>query len=140
MSMNISNYDKLLEAAAAQPEPQRLLFVFTKAELPEDADETEIAGFNKGQGGALAPVVCVDKALDELTNFADLAEESKQTGQDWDVVFAACQGGRGGMMPSTEEAQQPMAMMVESIQQGGVARFLAFDRSGNTLNIQSPNQ
>ncbi len=138
MSINISNYDKLLEAAAEQPEPQRILLVFAKAELPKDADEGEIEGFNQGHGGALAPVICVDKALDELSTFANLVEESKQTGQEWDLVFAACQSGRGGMMPTTEEAQQPMAMMVEAIRQGGVSRFLAFDREGNTLLIDTP--
>ena len=138
MSINISNYAKLLEAAGQQLEPQRILFVFTKAELPEDADQEEIARFNEGQGGALTPVMCVDKSLDELSDFSSLIEESKKTEQEWDVVFAACQAGRNGVMPTTEEAQQPMAMMVESIQQGGVARFLAFDREGNTLHIDTP--
>ncbi len=138
MSINISNFEKLLEAASQQNEPQRVLFVFTRAELPEDADEAEIEGFKSGRGGALVPVMCVDKALDELSDFQALVKESENTGQQWDVVFAACQAGRGGMMPTTEEAAQPLAMMVESIQQGGIARFLAFDRNGNTLNIQSP--
>jgi hypothetical protein len=33
----ISHFDQLLQAAAAQPEPQRLLFVLATAGLPDDA-------------------------------------------------------------------------------------------------------
>ena len=33
--MEISSFDDLLRAARQQPEPQRLLFVFAGAELPE---------------------------------------------------------------------------------------------------------
>ncbi len=46
--MNITNFETLLMAAKQQPEPQRLLFVFLKAEMPEDATEEEVgcgAGF-----------------------------------------------------------------------------------------------
>ena len=39
--MNITSFDDLLRAAKAQPEPQRLLFVFTGAELPADASDTQ---------------------------------------------------------------------------------------------------
>ena len=35
--MEISSFDDLIEAARAQPEPQRLLFVFAAVELPDDA-------------------------------------------------------------------------------------------------------
>ena len=35
--MNITNFDDLLQAAAMQHEPQRLLFVFAGKELPDDA-------------------------------------------------------------------------------------------------------
>ena len=34
--MEISNFDDLVQAARLQKEPQKLLFVFTKTELPED--------------------------------------------------------------------------------------------------------
>jgi len=37
--MNISNFPDLLNAARQQPEPQRLLFVFTQSELPEGYTE-----------------------------------------------------------------------------------------------------
>lgn len=50
--MDISSFDDLLHAARAQPEPQRLLFVFAAAELPDDATPAQRARFAAGQGGA----------------------------------------------------------------------------------------
>jgi hypothetical protein len=35
--MDITTFDDLLTAARAQPQPQRLLFVFAGIELPDDA-------------------------------------------------------------------------------------------------------
>ncbi|UUZ50618.1 hypothetical protein LP420_13030 [Massilia sp. B-10] len=67
--MNVSTYGELLAAARREPQPPRLLFAFARAELPDDAADAERAGFAEGRGGALAPVMCVDKTLDELGSF-----------------------------------------------------------------------
>lgn len=48
-SSSSSLFDQLLQAAAAQPEPQRLLFVFAEAELPGDADAAQRARFEAGR-------------------------------------------------------------------------------------------
>lgn len=133
--MTISNYDDLLQAAKEQTEPQLLLFVFTKAELPEDATEIEKENFAQGLGGTLTPVVCVDKSPEELSSFADLLEESKKTGQDWDVVFVSTMSGHGGIAPNSDQAEQPLQMMVQAIQAGGIGSFLAFSNSGEILDI-----
>ena len=111
----ISSYQDLVQASKQESEPQRFLFVFCKAELPDDASAAERAAFERGEGGALTPVICVDKTPDEVPYFDLLAEESRATGQDWDMVFVAAMSGRGGIAPSSDEAQQPMTMMVESI-------------------------
>jgi hypothetical protein len=94
--MNISNYADLLTAARQQPEPQRLLFVFTQPELPEGYTAAQNKGFEDGTGGVLTPQMCTDKALDELGDFADLVEESRHMGQDWKIVFVACLAGHAG--------------------------------------------
>ena len=133
--MNISTYADLLEAARQQPEPQRLLFVFTRPELPEGATEAQKQAFQAGKGGVLTAQMCTDKALDELGNFSDLVEESRQTGEDWKIVFVACLAGRGGVMPSSEEAQEPLKKMVETINNGAVSRYLAYDRDGNQIQF-----
>lgn len=133
--MNISSYEDLLKAAKLQPEPQRLLFVFAQSELPEGYTEVQTQRFHAGQGGVLTPKVCTDKALDELGDFASLVEESRKTEQDWKIVFVACLGGRGGVMPSTEEAQEPLKKMVEAINNGAVSNYLAYDRDGNQVRF-----
>ena len=133
--MTISNYDDLLQAAKSQAEPQLLLFVFTKAELPEDATEVEKENFAKGLGGTLTPVVCVDKSPEELGDFTALLGESKKTGQDWDVVFVSSMSGHAGIAPNSDQAEQPLQMMVQAIQSGGIGSFLAFSNTGEILNI-----
>ncbi|CDS53277.1 FIG00933811: hypothetical protein [Polaromonas sp. CG9_12] len=74
--MDISTFDDLLQAARAQPDPQRLLFVFAGVELPDDATPAQRERFEAGQGGALVPLMCVDKRPDELASFAALVEEA----------------------------------------------------------------
>lgn len=136
--MKLDTFDDLLHVARTQPEPQRLLLVFAMAELPPDAGEAEQLAFACGEGGALAPVVCVDKRPEEISNFAALAEESRATGVDWQLVFIAAMPGRGGHPPNGDEAVQPMRMMVEQIRGGQIARFLAADRSGNLVQLRRP--
>ncbi|PWB51767.1 MAG: ribonucleotide reductase subunit alpha [Nitrosomonadales bacterium] len=133
--MNISSYEDLLQAARQQTEPQRFLFVFTQPELPPGYAEEQVKRFHEGRGGVLTPKMVTDKALDELGSFADLVEESRQTGEDWKVVFVACLGGHGGVMPTSEESQEPLKKMVESIQNGAVSNYLAYDRDGNQLRF-----
>ena len=133
--MNITTFEDLLSAARKEPEPQRLLFVFARAELPEEASPEEVERFENGQGGALAPVMFVDKKTDELQSFAELVEESRHTGEDWQVVFVGCLGGRGGQEPSDKEAQQALEMMVKSIQGGMVERFLAWRADGEQIRF-----
>ncbi len=131
----ISSYRDLIEASSCQQEPQRLLFVFCRAEMPDDASAEEKAAFERGEGGALIPVICVDKTPDEAPDFKALAEESRATGQSWNVVFITAMSGRGGTAPSTDEAQQPMTMMVESIRLGHVSKYLPLDSQGNAVNL-----
>lgn len=131
----ISSYSDLIKASENEAEPQRLLFVFCRAELPDDASAEEKAAFEKGEGGALTPVVCVDKQPREVVDFSKLVEESRNTGQAWDVVFVAAMSGRGGVAPSSDEAQQPMTMMVESIRLGQVGNYLPLDKNGNAVNL-----
>ena len=63
--------------------------VFAAVELPDDATPAERAAFDKGQGGALVPQMCVDKSPDELASFEALKVEAAGFGQPWGMVFAA---------------------------------------------------
>ncbi len=131
--MTISSFEELLQAARAQPEPQRLLFVFAAAELPDDSSADERRRFQAGEGGALAPRMCVDKAPAELRNFEALLEEARAFGDDWVVVFAAALAGRGGIEPSSADAEKPLERMIEAIRIGAHGSYIPFDRSGQVL-------
>ncbi len=131
--MNIASFDDLLRAARDQPEPQRLLFVFANAALPDDSTPEQRARFEAGHGGALAPLMSVDKTPEELGTFAALVEESRQFGPDWAVVFVASLPGRAGRPPTSNEADQPLQRMIESIKAGSFGSFIPFDRRGDPV-------
>jgi hypothetical protein len=134
--VSIYSYESLLVAAKEQPEPQRLLFVFLKASLPEDAVADEEASFHEGEGGTLTPVMCVDKVLDELGSFADLVEESNQISEDWQIVLVASLTGRNGVAPTPNGALEPLKLMVKTVETGGdLSNFLAFDREGEPIQF-----
>lgn len=135
--MNVSTYGELLAAARREPQPPRLLFAFARAELPDDAADAERVGFAEGRGGALAPVMCVDKTLDELGSFADLVAESRHTGADWDIVFVSTLAGSHGAPPPAEAADAPLNMMLAAIYSGQVGRFLAFGKDGRLLAVDA---
>lgn len=129
----ISSFDDLLRAARQQPEPQRLLFVFAAAELPDDSTPEQRARFAAGAGGTLAPLMCVDKSADELETFAALVAESRIAGPEWAIVFVAGLAGRAGRAPSSQDAEVPMQRMVDAIKAGSHGSFIPFDRTGRPV-------
>ncbi len=133
--MSLANFQDLLDAAHAQTEPQRLLFVFARVELPENATAAQRERFDNREGGTISPCLCVDKAPDEVASFSALTAESATTGQDWDIVFVGSLGGRAGIAPSADEASQPLRFMVNAINNGRVGEFAAFDRNGDVLQF-----
>ena len=128
-------FEQLLSAAAAEPETQVLLFVFAGAGLPVDATPAQRASFEQGTGGLLAPLMCVEKTLDELSTFEALVAESRSVGPDWQVVFAAGLSGRGGQPPDGRSVDAALQTMVESIKHGVVGGMLALSRSGEALAL-----
>lgn len=133
--MNISSFDDLLAAARQQPEPQRLLFVFASAELPEDSTPEQAAKFEAGQGGALVPLMCVDKTPEEIVSFTALAEEARQFGQPWALVFVAGMSGSGGRAPSSQDADRLLQRMVEDVKRGALGNYLPFDPQGLPVRL-----
>lgn len=118
--MMLASFDDLLQAARQQLQPQRLLFVFAGASLPADADAAQRERFSAGQGGELAPLMCVDKTLEELAvspcwsrSRASLHRigRSSLSPRRWD-------GRDGGRRSSSEEHRDPLQRMVEAIKGG----------------------
>lgn len=135
MIVEISSFADLLSAAAAQPQPQRLLFMFARAELPPGVNPAEQQQFESRQGGALTAVMCVDKLTEELSDFAHLVAESKHTGKAWDIVFVSTMAGRDGIAPGSADASRPLDMMVASLRNGNIGQYLAFNQAGELLQF-----
>lgn len=129
--MAIRSFNDLLDEARRQSEPQRLLFVFARAELPDEPSAEQRRRFEQGEGGVLTPVLCVDKSADELSDMAALVEEARKTGMEWDVAFVAALADPNG----AADAEPHLERMVESLKMGSVERFLAFDTRGEVLSL-----
>ena len=132
---DLSPFEHLRHAATSQPDPQRLLFVFAAAELPGDATPAQRERFAAGAGGALEPLMCVDKAPAELDTFESLVAESRNAGPAWQVVFAAGLSGRNGRAPDAAQIETALHTMVERVRSGRLQGMLALDRTGDSLTF-----
>jgi hypothetical protein len=134
--LNIKNFDDLLRAAREQRQRQRLLFVFAGTELPDDSTTEQRQRFADGCGGALVPLMCVDKTPEELTTFAALATESRIAGPEWSMVFVAGLAGSIRRPPTHADAEAPLQRMVDAIKAGAHAPFMPFDRDGQPVQFE----
>ncbi len=133
--VQITDFETLLEATRQQQETFQLLFVFARSALPPEHTEEQAERFKAGRGGELTPVMCVDKGLDELTDFKALALEAEKLFLDWQMVFVGALPGRVGA-PTKEEIDDALKNMVQAIQFGGdMSGYLIFDKSGDPLRI-----
>lgn len=143
--MMLESFEGLLQAAREQPEGQRFLFVFVRKTLPDGANAAQIQGFEAGHGGALVPVMYVDKGLGELSDFNALVEEAHGTGETlgkdgvdsgWDMMIVGCLGGYGEREPTPEEAEKPLNDLLRTIRTGGsLMHLVAFDREGHPVSF-----
>ncbi len=133
--LKLTSFDDFLKLARRQAEPQQLLFVFTRSELPPDHTPEQAARFAAGEGGHLAPVVCVDRGLHEIPGFQAFASEADAHIDDWAVIFAAALPGIGNRPPTPLAINQALDRMVETVRGGQVASYLAFDREGIPLRL-----
>ncbi|MGL6108767.1 MAG: ribonucleotide reductase subunit alpha [Rubrivivax sp.] len=133
--MNIETFDDLLQAARAQDQPQQLLFVFAGAELPAGASAEQRAQFDAGEGGELAPLMCVDKPASELPDFDALANEAARAGPPWAIVFTAALSGRNGEPPSSSDTDAALQHMVDAVKSGRLDGMLPFNRAGLPVQL-----
>lgn len=129
----IVDFDSFLEIAQSSDEPQRLLFVFLKTALPEDATDDEKRRFEEGRGGGLVPVMYVDKQPGELASFGGLVEESRAMGEDWQMVLAAALVGEQEP-PDDDSVESAFSRIIQTVHAGGdLSGLLAFDREGDPV-------
>lgn len=138
MTQEIQHFNDLLRAAHAQPQRQRLLLVFANAELPEGASAAQREAFARGEGGALAPLMCVDKLPEEIESFDALVREARDyalPGPQWQVIFVAALMGTPEREPGDAETDRALGRMVESIKGGTIDGLLPFDRQGQVVQL-----
>ncbi len=133
--MDITTFDELLQAARQQPTPQRLLLVFAGASLPAGASAEQRARYEAGEGGELAPLMCVDKDPQALADFATLVAEAATLGPPWTLVFAAALAGPAPLPPSDSQVDAALQQMVEAVRQGDIERYVPFDRHGHAVQL-----
>lgn len=126
-SFELADFNDFLRLARAQSEPQRLLFVFAQVEAPS-------VGSVDG-GGHLSPVLCVDKAPDDVVDFSQLVAESETVQKSWDMMFVGALFGLGGNAPTLEQADDVLRQMVDHIHAGRVSQYLVFDRRGEPVQL-----
>ncbi|MCL7931465.1 ribonucleotide reductase subunit alpha [Halomonas llamarensis] len=131
----LTTLDDLIQEARLQPVPQRLLFVLTRAELPDFPSDAQRESVQRGEGGVLTPVLCVDKCPTELDNMAVLAEESKATGIDWDIALVAAMDHPG----SEDVIESRLSHLVSAVQMGDIGRMVAFNRQGDAIELTTPH-
>ncbi len=133
--VQITDFETLLEATRQQQETFQMLFVFAKSALPAEHSKGEAERFKSGLGGELTPMMCVDKKLDELSDFKALALEAEKLFLDWQMVFIGALPGRAGA-PTKEEIDDALKNMVQAIQFGGdMSGYLIFDKNGDPIRI-----
>ena len=132
--MEIRNFDDLLKAAGAQAQPQRMLFVFVKTVAQKDYTPAQFEGFKHGRGGALLPLMSVDKEPEALVDFDQLVEESKASSDDWDKVLVACLGGEDGRPPARAQTDSALDEMVARVEQGAdLSLCICFNRDAEPV-------
>jgi hypothetical protein len=126
-----SNFKKMVEAAEAQDQPQRLLIMLAKSEI-------EVNDKEKGMTGTITPVICVDKTPDEITTFRDFVAEADRINSEWDMLFIAGLAGENNQMPTPEDADPILNKMVNDLMSGqDLSKYLVLDRNDEPVDIFS---
>ncbi len=124
-------FSELLQMTGAQDEPQRLLLLFANAEAKNPKKS------KKHQQGTITPVMCVDKAPEEVSDFASLVKEADGINKAWNFLFIASLSGENGKAPTTEDADPYLNKMTNDVEMGNISQYLVIDRDENRIELQS---
>jgi len=125
-----TTFTQLLSMAEQQEQPQRLLFLFARAESNKSNKSKKL------QRGHLTPVMCVDKLPDELSSFNELIKEADQLETNWQFIFIAGLSGEQGKTPSAEQAEPYLNQMTNDLTNGqNIARYVVIDRAGEPIEM-----
>ncbi len=124
-------FSELLQMTQTQDEPQRLLLLFANAEAKNPKKS------KSHQQGTITPVMCVDKAPEDLTDFSSLVKEADGINNGWNFLFIASLSGENGKAPTTEEADPYLNKMTNDVEMGNIGQYLVVDRDENRIELQS---
>ncbi len=127
----VTDFQSLVNAAKKQEQPQRLLFLFAKAETEENQAKNQ-------HRGTLTPVMCVDKLPSELGSFSDFSAEADNISKEWDFMIAVGLSGQNGVAPSSDDVEPFLNQMINNLTAGqDLSRYVIFDREQNPVLIQA---
>ncbi len=125
-------FSQLLGMATQQEQPQRLLFLFAKAQ----STSSKSASDKDARTGVIEPRMCVDKLPSELSDYAALVKEADSVEKDWNFVFVAGLSGENGVAPSSESAERYLNKMTHDLSSGlNIAQYVVFDRAGQPIEM-----
>jgi hypothetical protein len=132
---NIATFDDLLHAAREvdHMQAQSLLFVFVQAELPQESTPDQHQQYLAGRGGALVPVMSVDRRPFKLDSMQSLVAEAQDFATDWSLVFVTTLSGMGKTPPTMASVNAALNRMVALIKAGQLDCMIPFDRDGNAV-------
>ena len=96
--------------------------------------------FEAGQGGALVPLMCVDKRPEEITSFVQLRTEADAMHGSWRVMLAGALSGQQGAAPTNQAVDQALERLLGLMQAGRMeqvlSQTLAFTRDGQAVTLK----
>ncbi|TMP29085.1 ribonucleotide reductase subunit alpha [Pseudoalteromonas rubra] len=120
----MSKFQELLTMSRYQPEPVKLLMLFTKANVESASNDV-----NKG---FIEPVMCVDKLPNELSDYEALCKEADVINPDWDLVFLTSINAD----VDSSIIDKSMKSMVSDVQTGkNTSMYVVLDRQDNLVEL-----
>lgn len=128
----ISVFNDLLEMSNEQLDPQRLLFLFAKA------NESKKKRKRDDKKGTITPTMVVDKLPEDIKDFSSLVNEADSLSKDWDFMFVASLGGEMGKPPTPEDAEPFLNKMTNDVVAGtNIHGYVVFDRQQNPIEMMT---
>lgn len=134
----IETFDDLVAAAAAEPEPSKLLVVLVGVEPVHyrQPDGTTAPAENEG---SLTPMMVRDLLVTPELSLDEVVAAADETRQPWQFLMLAVLAGSDGRAPGRDECDTHLKRMAKAILTGGdLSRFACFDRDGQPIYIQNP--
>lgn len=123
-----TSFTELLSAAQQQAQPQRLLFLFAKADRIT----------NGSNAGSIEPVMCSDKLPEDLDTFQSLVNEADQISTEWDFVIIAGLDGSDGKVATDEMTEAHLKNMADNLVTGeNLSQYLILDRQEMPIVLQT---